>query len=161
MSFPDVRSGQPLNISARWYNAVNRLLKNAPSFVGTASETSHSFSMVLVEVVSSEAIAASSDRKYTLKLLSRALDENRIPIDAELEVNGYSIAESTGDGTAIADGEVLLGFFGVDSDGESVVLMIPGGGGSLPTGQHQYQTLQVVADNQTGWDFHRAHPITA
>lgn len=31
----------------------------------------------------------------------------------------------------------------------------------LPEGEHQYMVLQMVSDNQVGYDFVRAHPIVS
>ena len=36
-----------------------------------------------------------------------------------------------------------------------------GGSGTLPSGEHQYQMLQMVSDNQVGYDFARAHPMVS
>jgi hypothetical protein len=45
------------------------------------------------------------------------------------------------------------------SAGGEPIYIIPAGGASLPTGQYQYQVYSMVADNQGGWDYVRAHPI--
>lgn len=39
------------------------------------------------------------------------------------------------------------------------VVRIGGGGGGIVPGIRQYQVFQMVADNVTGWDWVRAHPV--
>ncbi len=43
--------------------------------------------------------------------------------------------------------------------GEQWALIKLGAGGSLPVGQYQYMTFQVVSQNTNGFDFTRSHPM--
>ena len=124
-----------------------------------------------VRIIDKTSIAGSRYR-YTVEVIPSPFAPKLTPAQAALATSqvGYCVTEfgdepPESDATLILKGAPVLAqlfWTWVESNdpakGKWAWWFTPGGG-TLPTGQYQFQQLSMVAQNQVGWSYAVAHPM--
>lgn len=163
------KGDSPKKLSADWLNQVTQLVKGEAPTLGDVAQNLRYPNRALAQV-DAALTGAGYYRATAWATADRAIDSPAVAVagdDWNASEDGFDIIlvnwsdAGGGHSLGIDDYVAPAHQWGYVKDGDvwKPAYHIGGVGGSLPTGEHQYQVYQMVSDSQGGWDFVRSHPI--